>query len=310
MAFKHAQGPLDGLKIAQVERLTGVGAHTLRAWERRYGVPRPGRSDGRQRLYTVNDVEVIRRMQELANSGLALRRAAMVVLGERDAKRPRSGTARVPGEIERFLHCLLEYDERRALRLWGNALDAVDLLTMLEDLVVPTLVHLGEAWHNGQAGVEQEHFASGFIRSRLEALARQSTPVPGAPRAVLACLAGERHELALLMLNVLLRFQGIATIYLGQDVPDDALVRSVRQLTPRSVCLGAGTAASCSRLPSIAAEIRQVAPAVCVLFGGRAADDEPARQQIAGAIYGGRTLRQALATIVSETRRRPGRVLS
>ncbi len=64
--MEHESLPPGGLRIALVQRLTGVGVHTLRAWERRYGVPRPARTEGGQRLYTVDDVDLVKRMHGLA----------------------------------------------------------------------------------------------------------------------------------------------------------------------------------------------------------------------------------------------------
>lgn len=299
------RAPLDGLKIAQVERLTGVGAHTLRAWERRYGIPRPARSRGQQRLYTVSDVEVIRRMQGLAASGFALPRAAAIALAERGGHEPAG--PRPPGEVERLLQALLDFDERRALRLWAEALDSSDLLALFEQLAVPVLTSLGDAWHRGEAGVEQEHFASNFLRARLETLLRQSMPIEGAPCVLLACPAGERHELALLMLNVLLRFQGIATVYLGQDVPGEAIVRAIARLQPAAVCISAGGIDSAAGLRPLVSEITHAAPRACVLFGGKAADDDQALRDLPGAVYAGASLGEALQAVVRETRRQAER---
>lgn len=300
--MSHPEPAVDGLKIAQVEKLTGVGVHTLRAWERRYGVPRPARSEGKQRLYSVQDVELVRRMAALAESGVSLQRAARTALQELET-RPGGGATNPAGLLERFLDALLDYDERRAIILWNDVMESNDLLTALERMVVPALVQVGEAWHQGTAGVGQEHFATAFIRARLDGLSRQVTPMLDAPVVLLACLAGERHELGLLMLHVLLRFQGVATVYLGQDVPDAALMRSAQEVMPRVVGLHAGSTDAALRLPGIVSELTRVAPQAAVVFGGRAADETPALRSLAGGMYGGPGLRDALDVTVRAARR-------
>ena len=111
----------------------------------------------------------------------------------------------------RFLQALTRFDERAAHDAWSETLERRDVLAAFEELLVPTLVDIGDAWHAGRLNEAQEHFASAFIRARLDSLARVARPLSGAPVVLLACAEGEQHELGLLMLNVLARFQGLAT---------------------------------------------------------------------------------------------------
>ena len=286
----------DGLKIAQVEQLTGVGAHTLRAWERRYGVPTPNRTGGKQRMYSRADVELIRRMRTLALQGMPLAAAAEKALAQAP-ERAAAGESTIVALGERLTRALLAFDEAGAAGAWSEATDSSDTLTVFERVVVPLMREIGVGWHAGSVTVAQEHFATNFVRARLDLLTRQVMPLAGAPTVLLACIEGEQHELGLLMLTVMLRFQGLRTIYLGQDVPDDALVRTSEDTQPEVVALSAGTREGGRRLPALASVLRQAAPLSAIVYGGGAFESEPGLPWEDGARYGGPSLTAAVTLI-------------
>jgi MerR family transcriptional regulator, light-induced transcriptional regulator len=290
------------LKMSQVEKLTGVGAHTLRAWERRYGVPRPQRSNGRQRLYSAAEVAIVRRMQELAAEGMALAHAAEIAT--RDVGTRWEGLAHGGQPIlERFLEALLNFDERSADAAVAEALGAADIQRLFESLMVPALVRIGDGWHEGRVGIGQEHFATSYMRGRIEALGRQTTPSPHSPAVLLACIGGQRHELGLLMVAVLLRFRGLRTVFLGQDVPEDAVLRTVEDVQPAVVALSVDSG-QVPQLESLSRGLRQMAPYCRVVYGGRGVTE--AAMSEGGPVYGGPTLGQAVETISRIARQAEG----
>ncbi|GIW12820.1 MAG: MerR family transcriptional regulator [Tepidiforma sp.] len=286
-------------RIAQVEALTGVSAHALRAWERRYGVPRPARTGGQQRTYSEADVEMVRRMQELARQGVPLARAAEIV--QLEVATPGADTGpRIALLTHELANALTNFDEPRAAAAWAELFDALDLLRAFERVVVPLMHDIGVAWHEQRITVAQEHFASNFVRARLDQLSRQVQPLPGAPTVVLACLEGEHHEIGLLMLAVLLRFQGLRTIYLGQDVPDEALIRTVEDTQPEVLAVNAGTREGAAHLPAIVATLAETAPLTFIVYGGGAFDADPSLRVDAPTVrYGGPGIPEA-ATLINE----------
>jgi len=292
----------DGLRIAQVVKLTGVGTHTLRAWERRYGVPTPDRTGGRQRMYSLADVEMIRKMQALSLQGVPLLRAAEVARAEAVDRVERGATA--DRFVSAMVSALLAFDERRALNTWTAIIESLDVLAICERVVVPVLQEIGDAWHAGEASVAQEHFATVFIRGRLDLLSRQSFPLPGAPTALLSCLEGENHELGLMMLSVLLRFQGFRTIYLGQDVPNDALIRTAEDSQPEVLVVAAGNPTGVPALRRIASALAVSAPLTAVVCGGKAFEAIEISSLPPGTVFGGAELSTAVQRI-NELGRRP-----
>lgn len=286
-------------RITEVERMTGIGTHTLRAWERRYGLPAPARTEGGQRLYTAGDVDTLRRVRALVARGMPVRRAAESV-----RRLPPEGKSATARHRDSLLAALVSFDEAGAAEAWSAAFDTLDILSAFDRVVVPVLHDIGDGWHSGRYTVAQEHFASNFVRGRVDNLARQVQPLPGAPVVVLACLEGEQHEIGLVMLAVLLRFHGQRVIFLGRDVPSEVLIRTVEDSQPAVLAVSATTATAALTLPAVATCLAGTAPATAIVYGGAGFAPPAAEAGPAGAIYGGQTLAAAAWRII-ELGRRP-----
>lgn len=247
---------------------------------------------------------MVKRMATLSSAGVPLARAAEVALKELGAVAPET-TSAADNLASRLAAALLAYDEAAAAAEWSSALDIFDVQSAFERVIVPVMRQVGQAWHDGDASVAQEHFATNFVRSRLDMLSRQVLPMRDAPVVLLACLEGEHHELGLLMLAVLLRFHGFRTIYLGQDVPVDGLIRCVEDSQPHVLAVNAGTVEGTRHLDIIATALKETAPATAVVYGGGAFDAEPTLRRDHIAHYGGPDLNSALRLIAQLSRQRP-----
>jgi MerR family transcriptional regulator, light-induced transcriptional regulator len=232
------------LRIGELSRRTGVAPELLRAWERRYGLLRPARSDGGFRLYSDADERRVELMRSHLRRGLAAAEAARLALDS--AAQTRSGVAdeTVAPELgagaRRLREALDDYDEVEAHAALDALLGGFTLESVLSDVVIPYLAELGERWSSGEVTVAQEHFASNFLRGRLLGLAREWDAGEG-PRAVLACAPGELHDLALIVFGIALRRRGWRITYLGPDTPVDTLVDAARTLKPELVVVVASS---------------------------------------------------------------------
>ncbi|HET8601185.1 MAG TPA: MerR family transcriptional regulator [Segeticoccus sp.] len=253
-----------GLRIGALSSRVGLSAHTLRAWESRYGVLEPVRSAGGYRLYTRADEARVQRMKTLVAGGLAPAQAAQVVLADPpDATqiaapetpagtRDHVGVEAVTTELRRALDA---FDEPAAQAVLDRALDDLSLSSVLRGVVVPYLADLGDRWEQGTATVAQEHFASNVLRGRLAGLARGWGAGSG-PRAVLACPPGELHDLTLLVFGIVLARHGWVITYLGTSTPVEELAGAVEATSPALVVV-AGT--DSARFEQVAAELAALA---------------------------------------------------
>jgi DNA-binding transcriptional MerR regulator len=228
------------LRIGELSRRSGVSPELLRAWERRYGLLRPTRSDGGFRLYSSQDERRVALMREHLDHGLSAAQAARLAIDDAREVVRTDGTptlARGAAELRAALDAL---DETAAHATLDRMLAGFSVETVLAELVLPYLRDLGERWARGEASVGQEHFASNVLRGRLLGLAR-GWDAGGGPRALLACPPGEQHDLALIAFGLGLRDRGWRITYLGPDTPFDSLVETAGSVEPAAVVLAAST---------------------------------------------------------------------
>jgi MerR family transcriptional regulator, light-induced transcriptional regulator len=234
------------IRIGEFARRAGIPAATLRAWERRYGIVAPSRSEGGYRLYDAADEARLRTMVELIAHGAAPAQAAEQVLaGEADDGAasaspnggPSAGAGTEPEELRAGLLAAVErYDEAAAQATFDRAVGAYSVEALLGEVVLPVLREVGRRWAGEELSVAQEHFASNLIRGRLIGLARGWGEGEG-PLALLACPPGEQHDIGLLCFGLLLRARGWRIAFLGADTPPQGLTTATRAMDPRVVVL-------------------------------------------------------------------------
>jgi len=221
------------LRIGELSRRLRVSDHALRAWERRYGLLRPVRTTGGFRLYSGADLERVRRMQAYLARGVSTAEAARAALAEVPADDvPAHGattddTDLVSGARQALTRALDDLDESAAHAVIDRLLGAVTIETALQEVLLPYLRSLGDRWQTGTVSVAQEHFASNVIRGRLAGIARGWGHGHG-PRALLACVPGELHDIALLSFGIVLSRQGWQVHFFGADTPIDDLLGLAR----------------------------------------------------------------------------------
>lgn len=282
-------------RIKTVAILSGVSSATLRAWERRYGVPTPLRSEGDYRLYDENDVALVMRMRELVSTGISTREAARRALAAQaaplgagptragprrtDASRRQSTGPRAPEGLWRHFAPAVRNVVAAALRLdaeaLGNELSRATALapatTVFDEVLAPALRCLGEAWREAPLVIAQEHFASQLVGGALAQLLRIAQPRRAAPHALLACVDGESHSHALCGVGLHLASWGVRTTMLGPRTPARALAPAVSTLAPDLIALTATLPLSKPRAQRLATAYAAAAGHRPWLVGGRAA---------------------------------------
>jgi len=237
-----ADATIGCYRIKTVARLTGIAPGTIRAWERRYGVVVPSRSAGGQRTYTDRDVAKLHRVKAMLDTGLSIGEACDVLRSASEAVQIQSVPESEPEAFVEVRNMLAEafvsLNREKAERILRPLLPLYSFEVTFEEIFAPTLVRLGELWQAGDASVAAEHFGAAFVREKLIAmLSAVSATGQGRPRALLACLEGERHELGLLYLALRLCARGWETVYLGADMPSEGLIEAIDHLKPGIVGL-------------------------------------------------------------------------
>lgn len=311
---------------AVVQR-TSVPADTFRAWERRYGVPRPTRTAGNQRLYSDRDIATIAWLRDQTRAGMTISQAVARLRHEDDGRptadpgsgnwvvptaqpRPEPGDVppadRMTGARDTVVEALVAFDAASADRALEESMALLPMEDVCLHILQPALYEIGHRWARGEVDISAEHFASGFVIRKLGALFNLSQPEHGRGPLVGACLEGELHEVGLLLTCLFLSRRGFAIVYLGANLPLDNLLRTIRHIRPPIVLLSASTVESAERLGRDVELLRErcagpdpARPEPCpvVGFGGNVFVSRPELQRLVAGVFLGRTADEATQTI-------------
>jgi len=254
--------PIYNLKAVILE--TGLNPATLRAWERRYRLFKPVRSSGGHRLFSEDEIILIKWLVARQKEGLSIGRAVDLW---RSQASPSPDQIQIPlasqtvptlgeGMLDQlrrtWREACLAFNEPEAELAIAQALAIATPEVVCTQVLQKGLAELGQGWYAGTVSVQQEHFASALLARRLNALFAVA-PMPSRPgRLLAACPPREDHDLALLMLAFSLRWRGWEVIYLGADVPLDQLDATLRVTSPHLVLSVAQTLPGAASLIELA----------------------------------------------------------
>ena len=267
--------------IKAISRLVGLPAVTLRAWERRYGLPVPSRGQQGYRLYSDYDLRTLHWLKLQQDLGMNISRAIehlhdLRTKGDDPALDPTPYSQ--PASLEHFTNLLIEalqrFDEEAASGTLRLAFSIYSIDQVLGKVIQPALVDLGEKWHRGEMPIVVEHFASQFCIQHL--MSMLSTAIyPSHPGIILAaCAPGEMHQIGLLMLVVMLRWRGWEVKYLGPDLKLDRLDQVIRMIKPRLLLFSATRPETAEALSGLSLILENSPnPAPRLVLGGQAFRD-------------------------------------
>lgn len=272
--------PAFNLKVIVAE--TGIKPDTLRAWERRYGLPHPERTKGKHRLYSQHDLETIKWLIARQGEGMSISRAVklwrqmeeegqnpLLVYGEamvaETAVAPVLGN-RIEELRQAWIDACLKFNETAAEQILAQAFALYPPDNVCVQVLMQGLSTIGSKWYAGEATVQQEHFASALAMRRLHILLAAAPPPTRRERIIVTCPPQEDHTFAPLLISLLLRYRGWDVVYLGADVPRERFESTLDTIRPNLVLLTAQqlhTAASLLNIARFLAEQH-----VPIAFGG------------------------------------------
>jgi methanogenic corrinoid protein MtbC1 len=264
--------------IKRAAELTGVPAATLRAWERRYGLGQPIRSESGYRLYDERSLADIRAMQLLLDSGWAPRQAAAQVIrltGQvGTVLPPASASPNAQSDLERsrateaFISAAVAMDDFAMRRALDAGFGRAAFEEAFDHWLAPALRALGEAWVDGKLDIAAEHFASAAVMRRLSAAYESAAIVQGSSRVLVGLGPGAFHELGAIGFAAAARRTGLGAIYLGPDLPESAWLNALRQEHAHAVVLSVITDAEVATVRPLIARIASEHPSVLIAVGG------------------------------------------
>jgi len=225
--------------IGTVSKLTGVGAITLRAWERRYELIHPVRKNSGHRLFTRENIDQINRITALTSQGVRISQITPDML-EGDLVEPSS--EKVPEDhwsayMHSMISAIIAYDENRLEELYNEVLSLYPIELVTNKLLKPLLVELGLRWESEKGKVAEEHFFAFYLRNKLGSRFHHRRQHGQGPLLLLAGLPGEYHEIALLLFALAANERGYRLLTLGTNMPLDELSYVARKVQCDAIVL-------------------------------------------------------------------------
>lgn len=271
--------------IKAVSHLVGLLPVTLRAWERRYGLPNPHRGDQGYRLYSEHDLRTLRWLKSQIESGLSIGRAVeylneLTHAGQDPADIPviqlptlssQPSSPSLPHLSSELLDHLLHFNESASAEVARRAFALYSVDQVLMEMITPVLVSIGEMWHEGKLPIAVEHFATQFCMQHLMSMLAASAPPSRSGLIVAACAPGETHQIGMLILVVMLRWRGWDVKYLGTDLSLEGLDEALRPIHPTMLMFTANRVETANRLTGLPAMLENFPdPKPLVVVGGQA----------------------------------------
>lgn len=265
--------------IKAISHMVGLLPVTLRAWERRYGLLQPIRGDQGYRLYSEHDLRTLRWIKNQIDTGMSISRAVDHLKdlrnkgmdpadGQKNALADNSiAIQNISGQL---FTSVTTFNESAAHETLRRAFSVYSVDQVLRQVVTPTLVEIGEAWHQGKLSIAIEHYATQFFLQHLMSMLTSTMPPNHNASIIAAGAPGEQHQIGLLMLVVMLRWRGWDIKYFGPNLSLDGLPEAVSPLQPKMFLFSATREENARELLKIGQILNKFPdPKPVFIFGGQ-----------------------------------------
>lgn len=267
--------------IQVVARRTGLSPDVLRAWERRFGVVTPARSESGRRLYSDAHIVRLKLLASVTKEGWSIGRVVelpnedlLALLDDKQLpppRRPETGPTTdvfLAGAID----AVRRYDGHGLDRHLWRAVVALAPADVFDRVLTPLLIEIGRLWRAGELRPASEHIATAVIRRVLGRIADAIDSPAGTDRIAVSTPTGQVHDLGALLVAASAAAEGWAVTYLGPDLPADDIARAARRCGARVVALSIIHPADDRRVPGEISALREALPDdVAIIVGGGAA---------------------------------------
>ena len=270
--------------IKAVSKRTGLSAHVIRVWEKRYGAVKPTRTGTNRRLYSEEEVERLELLRHATRAGHNISQAAKLTTEKlREMAQPAMAAVRTPSvpvdddaDQPLVLDCIehiRELDAPSLNRVLERGMVRLGHMGFLNRVAAPLSQRVGELWRTGELTAAHEHFLSAALRTFLGHSARQFPLSESAPNLVVATPTGQLHELGAVMVAAAAANLGWCVTYLGTSLPAAEIAGAAIQNKARAVALSLVYPEDDTALADELANLRRYLPAeIKIIAGGRAAE--------------------------------------
>lgn len=225
--------------IADLEKLSGIKAHTIRIWEQRYNALKPMRTPGNTRYYDAQQLQRLLNVVSLSETGkkiselFALTEGEIRILLDEQIKITQADNAQFEYSISQMVVAGLSYHEVEFEKQFSACIVRYGMKCTYLHVIQPMLVRIGLLWGKDELCPSQEHFLSNLIRQKiLSSIDGLAYPRDKTRNWLLFLPEGEYHEIGLMFSNYIIRSAGHKTVYLGGNVPLSSVTSAISDVGP------------------------------------------------------------------------------
>jgi MerR family transcriptional regulator, light-induced transcriptional regulator len=271
--------------IKKVSEMVGIPTVTIRAWENRYHIITPKRSDGGHRLYNQEDISTLTWLKnQIEKNDLKISEAihlfhrqfpnGLHAKQEETKSEPERSFIQTYEDLNNKLYtALTDFNTIKANQLIDLAFSLYHFEDVFHKLLSPVLYRIGEEWESGKITVAQEHFSSELIMQRFTQFFRALPTNKQLPKVLAFCPEGENHHIGLMLFSLFLRNKGIEVIYLGANTPYEGLSELIKIKNIASVAISITNYQLIDKVKNWIHECKQENSNVSFIIGGRGANN-------------------------------------
>lgn len=278
--------------IRDIEKLTGVKAHTLRIWEQRYEFVVPHRTDTNIRYYDDEQLKLLINVSVLLKNGRKISHVAKMNAESISKEMVRITTNTFDRDayfeilVDRLTLAMIDMDENAFEKAFSSCVLRYGFEQTMSNVITPFLANVGVLWSIGEVNVAQEHFVSNLVRQKLivaiDALVGKQK---NDKKYLLFLPEGEYHELGLLFAEYLIKSHGNQVIYLGQSLPYSDLVKLCHRYRPEFVLTYFTSGLQRVSIPDYLANMQRDIPPTRVLICGPKALETVTENELSSIIF-------------------------
>ncbi len=272
--------PIYNIKL--VEQRVGIPSVTIRAWETRYGVIKPARTESGHRLYSEQDIEDILWLKDQTeDKGMSISQAAKLLIHRKERRdNIQFGVVvhqQTYDEIsDRLYDALCNFQSEQANKVLDFGLSMFQHEELFTNVLTLVMQRVGEEWKMGKRTIAQEHFVTQFVMQRLSQFFRIFPIDPSLPKAISMCPSGEYQQVGLMLFSLFLRKKGLEVFYLGVDMPIDQVEEMISSHKVRLICISSNSPQSANQVFNSVRDLHQRIPKLKFVLIGNGFSECPA----------------------------------
>lgn len=224
--------------ISKISADTGVPSVTIRAWERRYGLLKPARTEKGYRLYSQADIDRIHAILRYIKKGVAVSKVKALLDDKSLTKEQVEAEDVWLSNLNHMIAAIEHYDQKAVDALYSNLLLIYPIEIITEQLLLPLWAALGKRWQlKYQGSIAEEHFFSAYIRNKLGSHFHHLMTHAKGKRLLFACLPNQAHDFALLLFAIHVMHHDYEVIFLGANTPVEDIFNAAEHANIAAIVL-------------------------------------------------------------------------